>query len=237
MLILLGILNLTGAMRWISHKLSPTHPAPDSSQAATQDGGHSHIHFHGAQLHVHPHSHSAAEGSNGHHANEVDPPHWLQAPFVQLGWFHSLRPLFIGIVHGLAGSAAVALLVLGTIRQPKWAILYLLIFGVGTIVGMMLMTLAFAVPFTVAGKREPRHGYCHRAAQCCVWIGRGLPDRLPGRTLLAAAFVDASLTPNSRAENYLEASSIVRKIGNSFTKPDTCIVAFPCAVNAASANF
>jgi len=150
MLILLGILNLTGALRWISHKLSPTHPAPDSSQAASQTSGHSHIHFHGAQLHAHPHSH--ATGAD-HHASEVDPPHWLQAPFVQLGWFHSLRPLLIGIVHGLAGSAAVALLVLGTIRQPRWAIFYLLIFGLGTIVGMMLMTLAFAVPFTAAGNR------------------------------------------------------------------------------------
>lgn len=154
MLILLGVLNLTGAMRWISHKLSPTHPAPDSSQGAAQTTGHSHIHFHGTQLHAHPHSHAGGHGSGAeHHANEVDPPHWLQAPFIRLGWFHSLRPLLVGIVHGLAGSAAVALLVLGTIREPRWAIFYLLIFGFGTIVGMMLMTLAFAVPFTVAGKR------------------------------------------------------------------------------------
>ena len=154
MLILLGVLNLTGAMRWISHKLSPTHSVRDSSQQAAQPAEHSHIHFHGTQLHVHPHSHGTAHGGAAeHHASEVDPPHWLQAPFVHLGLFHSLRPLLIGIVHGLAGSAAVALLVLGTIRQPKWAILYLLIFGFGTIVGMMLMTLAFAVPFTVAGRR------------------------------------------------------------------------------------
>jgi hypothetical protein len=146
MLILLGVLNLTGAMRWISHKLSPTHPSP----ADSKNGGHSHIHFHGAHLHAHPHSHAVG---GDHHASEVDPPHWLLAPFVQLGWFHSLRPLLIGIVHGLAGSAAVALLVLGTIRQPRWAIFYLLIFGLGTIVGMMLMTLVFAVPLTTAGNR------------------------------------------------------------------------------------
>src|SRR5262249_61124960 len=54
---------------------------------------------------------------------------------------------------GLAGSAAVALLVLGTIGSPRWALLYLLLFGAGTIVGMMLMTLAFAAPLTVAGNR------------------------------------------------------------------------------------
>ena len=154
MLILLGVMNLTGAIRWLSHKLSPTHPALRASLAVTGAGEHSHIHFHGAHLHVHPHSHGGAHGSGAeHHPNEVDPPHWLQAPFVGLGWFHSLRPLLVGIVHGLAGSAAVALLVLGTIRSPRWAIFYLLIFGLGTIAGMMLLTLAFAVPFTAAGKR------------------------------------------------------------------------------------
>jgi high-affinity nickel-transport protein len=146
MLILLGVLNLTGAMKWISHKLSPTHPDLCSSRAEE----HSHLHFHGGKIHVHPHSH---QGSTQHHAKEVDPPHWLAEPFVKLGWFHSLRPLLVGIVHGLAGSAAVALLVLGTIHDARWAIFYLLLFGIGTIIGMMLITLAFAVPVTVAGNR------------------------------------------------------------------------------------
>jgi len=146
MLILLGVLNLTGALKWISYKLSPTHP--DLPFARTEE--HSHLHFHGGKIHVHPHSH---QDSALHHAKEVDPPHWLAEPFVKLGWFHSLRPLLVGIVHGLAGSAAVALLVLGTIRDARWAIFYLLLFGIGTIVGMMLMTLAFAAPVTAAGNR------------------------------------------------------------------------------------
>lgn len=143
MLILLGLLNLTGAMRSISEKFSPTH--------AEHRGQHSHVHVHDGHVHSHTHTHGFAGAE--HHSNEVEPPHWLRVPFVKLGWFHSLRPLLIGIVHGLAGSAAVALLVLGTIRSPRWAIFYLLVFGVGTIVGMMLMTLAFATPFTLAGKR------------------------------------------------------------------------------------
>ena len=142
MLILLGVLNLTGAMHWISHRFSPTHPP--------HDGSHSHVHSHGDYVHEHEHEHKSKAG---HHGTEVDPPHWLQAPFRRLGLFHSLRPLLIGIVHGLAGSAAVALLVLGTIRDARWAVFYLLVFGVGTIVGMMLMTLAFSVPFTFAGNR------------------------------------------------------------------------------------
>src|SRR4029453_14249238 len=107
-------------------------------------------HFHGAHIHAHPHSH---DGGAEHHASEVDPPHWLGAPFVKLGWFHSLRPLLVGIVHGLGGSPAVALLGPGTIRNPQWAICYLLLFGLGTIAGMMLLTMAFAVPFTLSGNR------------------------------------------------------------------------------------
>jgi high-affinity nickel-transport protein len=64
-----------------------------------------------------------------------------------LGLFHILRPLAVGIVHGLAGSAAVALLVLTAISRPSWAIGYLLIFGLGTVAGMMLITAAIALPF------------------------------------------------------------------------------------------
>jgi high-affinity nickel-transport protein len=61
-----------------------------------------------------------------------------------------LRPLLVGIVHGLAGSAGVALLVLGSIRDPRWAVGYLAIFGAGTVAGMVLITTALAVPLAAA---------------------------------------------------------------------------------------
>jgi sulfite exporter TauE/SafE len=70
-----------------------------------------------------------------------------------LGVFHCLRPLIVGLVHGLAGSAAVALLVLSTIHNAVWATVYLLIFGAGTMIGMMCMTTAMAVPLRYAGNR------------------------------------------------------------------------------------
>ena len=70
--------------------------------------------------------------------------------------YQTLRPLAVGIVHGLAGSAAVALLVLTTIRVPSWAVLYLLVFGIGTVAGMMLITAAIAVPFKFSEKRFVR---------------------------------------------------------------------------------
>lgn len=65
----------------------------------------------------------------------------------------SARPLIIGIVHGLAGSAAIALLVLATIRDTGSALLYLLVFGAGTVLGMMLLTSAMAIPVAAASRR------------------------------------------------------------------------------------
>jgi len=150
MLVLLGVLNLTGAMKWITQKFSPAHPKVT--------GEHAHLHEHNSHLHLHWHSHGPGIE---HHAASLTPPARMRAPFARLGVFHTLRPLFVGIVHGLAGSAAVALLVLSTIREPKWAVLYLLIFGAGTIAGMMLITVAIALPFSFAGYRF-------------AWLNKGL---------------------------------------------------------------
>ena len=54
--------------------------------------------------------------------------------------FHLIRPFVVGSVHGLAGSAAIALLILATINNSIYAIYYLLIFNLGVIVGMMIVT-------------------------------------------------------------------------------------------------
>jgi high-affinity nickel-transport protein len=61
------------------------------------------------------------------------------------------RPLIVGVVHGLAGSAAVALLVLAAITTPLWSVAYLVIFGIGTIAGMMMITAAISIPFAFGG--------------------------------------------------------------------------------------
>jgi high-affinity nickel permease len=74
--------------------------------------------------------------------------------------YQFVRPLVVGVVHGLAGSAAVALLVLGTLRDPLWALAYLAVFGVGTIAGMLVITTLLAVPVAFAARRA---GRLHRA--------------------------------------------------------------------------
>jgi nickel/cobalt exporter len=113
MLILLGVLNLTGVMQRVTTYLTRGSGVAKPSKAETM----------------------------------------LDRSVGRFGLYQYLRPLVIGIVHGLAGSAAVALLVLSTIHSPLWATMYLLVFGAGTMVGMMCMTAAMAVPLAFAGNR------------------------------------------------------------------------------------
>ncbi|MEP7053253.1 MAG: high-affinity nickel-transport family protein [Pseudomonadota bacterium] len=91
-------------------------------------------------------SHAHASHAHGHpHASSVNEPR----P-------RSMRPLWIGTIHGLAGSAAIALLVLGTIRDAFWALGYLVVFGAGTLAGMLLITLALALPVAATARRFER---------------------------------------------------------------------------------
>ena len=65
----------------------------------------------------------------------------------------STRPFVVGMVHGMAGSAAVVLLVLATVRDSMWAFAYLVLFGLGTVVGMVIVTAIIAVPASLAMRR------------------------------------------------------------------------------------
>ena len=154
MLVLLGVLNLTGFTRWITETLTPPAQEPNG-QSDAQSPAHLHAHMHarGNYIHAHPHRHQPE--SHGH-AEGATPVSWMDRMFGQLGLYQAVRPLAVGLVHGLAGSAAVALLVLTTIRDPRWAIAYLLVFGVGTIAGMMLITAAIALPFKYSQIRFAR---------------------------------------------------------------------------------
>jgi high-affinity nickel-transport protein len=84
------------------------------------------------------------------------------------------RPLLVGVVHGLAGSAAVGLLVLTLIDSAAIAMAYLMIFGLGTILGMMLMTVAIAVPSLFAVSRMASAGRYLRVASGAMSIAFGV---------------------------------------------------------------
>jgi high-affinity nickel permease len=163
MLILLGVLNLTGMLEWVSERFASTQVASSNV--------HSHPHTHGDYIHTHPHGH---EPEAHMHLPEKTPLGWFDRHFGRMGFYQLVRPLIVGLVHGLAGSAAVALLVLTTIRNPKWALAYLLLFGVGTLAGMMLITAAMALPFVFAGKASPRIHRGFRLASGLISLGFGL---------------------------------------------------------------
>jgi high-affinity nickel-transport protein len=147
MLVLLGILTLTGATSRIEE-------ARTRGSAAAGDGErHAHPHRHGDYVHTHVHGH--APGDHGH-GESATPPARLDRILGRFGLYQLLRPLIVGLVHGLAGSAAVTLLVLAAIPDPWWAVAYLLVFGVGTIAGMMLITAAIGVPFVMTAGRLAR---------------------------------------------------------------------------------
>lgn len=85
------------------------------------------------------------------------------------------RPLTVGFVHGLAGSAAVATLPqVALIPDPLWAVSYLAVFGVGTIAGMLLITASIAAPSLMAAHRFAGMSRTLRIASGVASIGFGL---------------------------------------------------------------
>ncbi len=98
---------------------------------------HVHRHSHDGGEHAHVHFHEAGDahdhGSDGH-------------VVARLG----IKPLIVGAVHGLAGSAALTLLVLAQIDSVVIGLLYLAVFGLGSIAGMLAMSGLIGLPFALA---------------------------------------------------------------------------------------
>ncbi|WP_437522792.1 high-affinity nickel-transport family protein [Sorangium sp. So ce726] len=109
-----------------------------------------------------------------HHDGHRHDLGWADRVFGGSRVYASLRPLLIGVVHGLAGSAAVALLVLTTVRDPRWGIGYIALFGVGTIAGMTLITGVLALPFAYARARTGGIHYAFGTVASLLSVGFGL---------------------------------------------------------------
>lgn len=142
-LILLGLSSVRDLVRSLLRKIV------DDGGEPAQVVVHSHRHSHGGLAHNHPHAHEYAYEGLAETAHD----HLFMTPAATVSRRPLLRSFSVGLVHGMAGSAAIALLALGAIPYPTWAVVYLTIFCVGTIIGMLLITTALGAPFVFAAAR------------------------------------------------------------------------------------
>ena len=168
-LILLGVGAAASLVRKGARRMRGASPQPDELLV------HAHAHTHDGATHVHPHVH-IGDHEDAHEDIDDTTHRDHRIPADVLPPFAARRPLLrsfaVGLVHGLAGSAAIALLVLSAIPNPLWATLYLAIFCVGTVIGMGLITTAIATPFMVVSRQAS-------------WIRQGL---VTGSGLLSFGF-------------------------------------------------
>ncbi|MCM3870414.1 MAG: sulfite exporter TauE/SafE family protein [Pyrinomonadaceae bacterium] len=114
-------------------------------RALRRQNVHGHLHEHDGLKHAHVHFHD----------REMEPPSHSHA-VARVG----LKPVLVGAMHGLAGSAALTLLVLTQIESFGLGLLYLMVFGIGSVFGMLLMSSLVGLPFALSAGRLPRlsHG-------------------------------------------------------------------------------
>jgi ABC-type nickel/cobalt efflux system permease component RcnA len=101
---------------------------------------HIHAHEHEGRLHIHPHFHKPVEHKE----------HTVHHHSIPVG----KKPFFVGALHGLAGSAALMLLILASISSRPLALAYIGIFGLGSVGGMFLMSALIGLPFSLTSKYD-----------------------------------------------------------------------------------
>lgn len=154
-------------------------------RGALRDRLHVHEHRHGGVTHAHLHFHAARHAAPAAHAEDAasssPAPHRHPHP-ARL----ALRPFVVGCVHGLAGSAALALLVLASVPTVLGGCVYLLFFGAGTTVGMAVMSVLLGVPLVLARRSTAGVTLALRAAAGLGSLAVGLD--LAYRTGVAGGF-------------------------------------------------
>ncbi|MGI9071848.1 MAG: sulfite exporter TauE/SafE family protein [Bryobacteraceae bacterium] len=126
-----------------------------------------------SDVHVHKHSHVSGEHSHLHfHEQGTAHNHSFEPhshPTSRVG----LKPVVVGAMHGLAGSAALTLLVLTQIRSVLVGLSYLLLFGIGSLLGMMAVSIIIGVPFALSARRLTNVTLGLQAALGLVGVGFG----------------------------------------------------------------
>jgi sulfite exporter TauE/SafE len=114
---------------------------------------HVHLHQHGDKPHIHKHSHRDTSGHDHQHIR---------------------RPLLMGMIHGLAGSGAITLLVVSTMSSVAQGLVFILVFGVGSILGMMLFSGLIGIPFRLVAGLSMRLDLWVRGAAGLISTALGL---------------------------------------------------------------
>ncbi|HLL76331.1 MAG TPA: hypothetical protein VK421_13855 [Pyrinomonadaceae bacterium] len=132
-------------------------------------GGRLHLHFHrhGGREHAHPHVHGETDLAREHGRAER-PAH------THHGLRLDSRTVLVGMLHGLAGSAALMLLVISTVESRLAGLLYVAVFGVGSAGGMMLMGALVSLPMRLTAVRFARANILIRGAAGLFSAGLGL---------------------------------------------------------------
>lgn len=120
---------------------------------------HFHEHEHGERAHVHPHIHEKDKSD---------------APETHHGFSFNPRAVLVGMVHGMAGSAALMLIVIPTIQSTAMGLLYIAIFGIGSIGGMMIMSFLVGLPFHLTASRLNRFNFVLQCIAGLISVGLGL---------------------------------------------------------------
>jgi len=137
-----------------------------------KDRIHFHFHRHGAEK-PHLHAHSHAEETTTHAASTHDHEHAKQLP---------VRTLLVGMMHGMAGSAALLILTASSVQDPILGIGYVALFGIGSVAGMAALSAVIAVPLSYS-------------ARALTWANRGIQTGI-GVGTMALGFIVCYETGN-----------------------------------------
>ncbi len=128
-----------------------------------------------SDVHVHKHSHDGHSHMHIHfHEEKTQHDHGQSSPHTHAVASIGIKPVLVGTMHGLAGSGALTLLVLSQIKSAWLGLLYLAIFGLGSIAGMLLMSGLIGLPFALTSKNLSQLHHRLQTVAAAVSIAFGL---------------------------------------------------------------
>ena len=128
------------------------------------------------RIHFHTHRHDGGEHHFHAHSHAGEQDHDLKRHHHEHPGGFPLRAMYVGLMHGMAGSAALILLTLQTVESPFVGLAYIALFGIGSMTGMALLSFVIAIPlrFSAGG---------------LTWLHNGLQGVIGVATIVIGAFL------------------------------------------------